>query len=233
MQELATLTAAKGWQLNVHAIGDAGNRLVLDTFETLLTKEQRHALRPRIEHAQVIALDDIKRFARLEVIASIQPTHATSDMNMAEDRLGPQRIQGAYAWRKLINAGVRLAGGSDFPVELPNPFYGLYAAVTRQDREGRPPGGWYAQEKLTREEALRLFTSDAAYAAHMEHATGTLEPGKWADFIIVDRDYFKIPESEIDDIEVLATYVAGKKVQQPPPVAGSSATRPPAPPLRQ
>ena len=169
MQELATLTAAKGWQLNVHAIGDAGNRLVLDTFETLLTKEQRHALRPRIEHAQVIALDDIRRFARLEVIASIQPTHATSDMNMAEDRVGPERIQGAYAWRKLLDAGVRLAGGSDFPVELPNPFYGLYAAVTRQDREGRPPGGWYPQEKLTREEALRLFTIDAAYAAHMEH----------------------------------------------------------------
>jgi len=212
IQELATLTASKGWQMNVHAIGDAGNRLVLDTFETMLTKEQRHALRPRIEHSQVIALEDIKRFARLEVIASIQPTHATSDMNMAEDRLGPKRIQGAYAWRKLINAGVRLAGGSDFPVELPNPFFGLYAAVTRQDRDGRPPGGWYPEEKLTREEALRLFTTDAAYAAHMEHATGSLEPGMWADFIIVDRDYFKIPQSEIDDIKVIATYVAAKKV---------------------
>lgn len=211
-QELATLAAAKGWQLNVHAIGDAGNRLVLDTLETLLTKEQRQALRPRVEHAQVIALEDIRRFGWLGVIASIQPTHATSDMNMAEDRLGPARVQGAYAWRKLLNAGVRLAGGSDFPVELPNPFHGLYAAVTRQDRDGRPPGGWYAQEKLTREEALRLFTSDAAYAGHMEHATGSLEPGKWADFILVDRDYFQVPDSEIDDIRVLATYVAGRQV---------------------
>lgn len=212
LQSLATLTASKGWQLNIHAIGDAGNRLVLDTFEKMLTAQQRKALRPRIEHAQVITLDDIPRFARLGVIASIQPTHATSDMNMAEDRLGAERIKGAYAWRKLMKAGVRLAGGSDFPVELPNPFFGLYAAVTRQDRNGRPPGGWYGQEKLTREEALRLFTTDAAYAAHMENSLGSLEAGKWADFILIDRDYFKAPESEIDDIRVLATYVAGKKI---------------------
>jgi predicted amidohydrolase YtcJ len=211
-QALATLTASKGWQLNVHAIGDAGNGVALDAFEKMLTAQQREALRPRIEHAQVLALDDIPRLARLGVIASVQPTHATSDMNMAEDRLGAERIKGAYAWRKLLNAGVRLAGGSDFPVELPNPFFGLYAAVTRQDRDGRPPGGWYAQEKLTREEALRLFTTDAAYAAHMENVTGSLEAGKWADFILIDRDYFKVPESEIDDIRVLATYVAGKKV---------------------
>lgn len=212
MQQLATLTANKGWQLNVHAIGDAGNHLVLDTFESRMTATQRNALRPRIEHAQVIAPNDIARFASLGVIASIQPTHATSDMNMAEDRVGPQRIKGAYAWRTLIKSGARLAGGSDFPVELPNPFLGLYATVTRQDRDGKPPGGWYPEQKFTREEALRLFTIDAAYAAHMENAVGSLEPGKWADFILIDRDYFQVPESEIDDITVKATYLAGKRI---------------------
>jgi predicted amidohydrolase YtcJ len=217
MDKLVRLTAQHGWQLNVHAIGDAGNRIVLDAFETQLTAQQREKLRPRIEHAQVVALGDIPRFAQLGVIASIQPTHATSDMNMAEDRVGAERIKGAYAWRKLLKSGARLAGGSDFPVELANPFHGLYAAVTRQDRNGRPPGGWYPEEKLTREEALRLFTADAAYAAHMENSVGTLEPGRWADFILIDRDYFKAPESEIDDIAVLATYVAGRKVEPKAP----------------
>lgn len=216
LRSLAQLTASKGWQLNVHAIGDAGNHLVLDTFESMLTREQRLALRPRIEHAQVVSSEDIPRFAQLGVIASMQPTHATSDMNMAEDRVGAERIKGAYAWRTLLNTGARLAGGSDFPVELPNPFLGLYAAVTRQDREGHPPGGWYPQQKLSREEALRLFTIDAAYAARMETSTGSLEPGKWADFILIDRDYFTAPPSEIDDIKVVATYVAGKKVTATP-----------------
>lgn len=209
---LTALTTARGWQLNIHAIGDAGNRLTLDTFEHEMTAAQRQALRPRVEHAQVIALDDIPRFAKLGVIASIQPTHATSDMNMAEDRVGTERIKGAYAWRSLLTAGARLAGGSDFPVELPNPFLGLYAAVTRQDRDGKPPGGWHGEQKLTREEALRLFTIDAAYAGFMEERVGSLEPGKWADFILIDRDYFKVPESEIDDIQVVATYVAGERV---------------------
>ena len=139
LRALAQLTASKGWQLNVHAIGDAGNRLVLDTFESVLTREQRLALRPRIEHAQVIALEDIPRFAPLGVIASMQPTHATSDMNMAEDRVGAERIKGAYAWRTLLDAGARLAGGSDFPVELPNPFLGLYARSEEHTSELQSP----------------------------------------------------------------------------------------------
>jgi predicted amidohydrolase YtcJ len=177
-----------------------------------LTAAQRLALRPRIEHAQVVALPDIARFAKLNVLASIQPTHATSDMNMAEDRVGPQRIQGAYAWRKLRSSGARLAGGSDFPVELANPFHGLYAAVTRQDRQGLPNNGWYAREKLTRQEALRLFTTDAAYAGYAEGKVGSLAPGQWADFILLDRDYFQVPDDQVDDITVVATYVSGKQV---------------------
>jgi predicted amidohydrolase YtcJ len=211
LQSLAQLCGQYGWQLNLHAIGDAGNHAALDAFERGLTPMQRKALRPRIEHAQVITLADIPRYSSLNIVASIQPTHATSDMNMAEDRVGRDRIQGAYAWRKLKDKGARLAGGSDFPVELANPFHGLYAAVTRKRRDGKPPNGWYPKEKLTREEALRLFTVDAAYAGHMEDKVGSLQPGQWADFILVDRDYFTVPDEQIDHTQVVATYVAGKK----------------------
>ena len=142
----------------------------------------------------------------------MQPIHATSDKNMAEDRIGPDRIKGGYAWRRLLDSGAVIAAGSDFPVELPNPFLGLYAAVTRQDREGHPPGGWYTDQALTRAEALHAFTMGAAYAALREDRLGSLEPGKWADFIVVDRDYFEIPASEIDDIRVLETWVGGERV---------------------
>jgi len=200
--ELITFTKKAndmGFQVGIHAIGDSGNRMALDAFEKA-QGSQPSELRNRVEHAQIISLDDIPRFAELGVIASMQPTHATSDMNMAEDRLGPDRIQGGYAWRRLLDSGAVLASGSDFPVELPNPFYGLYAAVTRQDRGGMPEGGWYIDQGLTRAEALHSFTLAAAYAAHQEDRMGSLEPGKWADFIIVDRDYFDIPNSEIDDI---------------------------------
>jgi predicted amidohydrolase YtcJ len=133
-------------------------------------------------------------------------------MNMAEDRVGHERILGAYAWRRFLDSGAVIANGSDFPVELPNPFYGLYASVTRQDRDGRPAGGWYADQAMTREEALDSFTLAAAWAALQEDRMGSLEAGKWADFIIVDRDYFEIPAAEIDDIRVLETWVGGERV---------------------
>lgn len=200
-----------GFQVGIHAIGDLGNRMSLDAFE-LVQGGEPSPLRNRIEHSQIIALQDVPRFAELGVIASMQPTHATSDMNMAEDRVGPDRIMGGYAWRRLLESGAVVASGSDFPVELSNPFHGLYAAVTRQDRGGKPEGGWYADQALTRAEALHSFTLAAAYAANQESRVGSLEKGKWADFIMIDRDYFTIPESEIDDIEVLETWVGGRKV---------------------
>jgi predicted amidohydrolase YtcJ len=142
-----------GFQVGIHAIGDLGNRMALDAFEAIQGKKPS-SLRNRIEHAQIIALEDIPRFAELGVIAAMQATHATSDMNMAEDRIGPQRIKGGYAWRRLLDSGATLANGSDFPVELANPWHGLYASVTRQSRDGRPEGGWYADQALTRAEAL-------------------------------------------------------------------------------
>jgi predicted amidohydrolase YtcJ len=200
-----------GFQVGIHAIGDHGNRIALDAFDRA-QDGAASALRNRVEHAQIIALEDIPRFAQLGVIASMQPTHATSDMNMAEDRIGPERIKGGYAWRRLLDSGAVLASGSDFPVELANPWHGLYAAVTRQSRGGLPEGGWYADQALTRAEALHSFTLAAAYAAHQEDRLGSLEPGKWADFIIVDRDYFQVPASEIDDIQVLETWIGGERV---------------------
>lgn len=200
-----------GFQVGVHAIGDHGNRMALNAFAKAQGNKMS-PLRNRIEHAQIIALDDIPRFADLGVIASMQPIHATSDMNMAEDRIGPERIKGGYAWRRLLDTGAVIASGSDFPVELPNPFFGLYAAVTRQDRNGLPELGWYSDQALSRAEALHSFTLAAAFAAHQEERVGSLEPGKWADFIIIDRDYFEVPATEIDDIKVLQTWVGGALV---------------------
>ncbi|MDH3266574.1 MAG: amidohydrolase, partial [Gammaproteobacteria bacterium] len=155
-EELAAFTRKandRGFQVAIHAIGDRGNRMALDTFDQV-QHGTVSALRNRVEHAQIIALDDMPRFAQLGIIASMQPTHATSDMNMAEDRVGPERIKGGYAWRRLLESGAILASGSDFPVELANPWHGLYAAVTRQSRAGEPAGGWYAEQALSRAEAL-------------------------------------------------------------------------------
>jgi predicted amidohydrolase YtcJ len=201
-----------GYQVAVHAIGDKGNREVLDAFEAAYKTHDGRQLRNRVEHAQVVSLVDIPRFVSLDLIASMQPTHATSDMNMAEDRVGPERIKGAYAWRRFLAQGTRIAAGSDFPVESANPFFGLHAAVTRQDHQGQPPGGWYPDQKMTVTEALRAFTLDAAYAEHAEKTLGTLEPGKWADFILVDQDIFAVDPAKIWSTTVLETWVGGKRV---------------------
>ena len=209
---------AKGYQVGIHAIGDAGNRQALDSFESAYKAHGGQDLRNRIEHAQVVALDDIPRFVTLNLIASMQPTHATSDKNMAKDRIGAERLKGAYAWQTFLKQGTRVAGGSDFPVESANPFLGLHAAVTRQDAAGDPPGGWYPEQAMSVTEALRAFTLDAAYAAHAEQTQGSLEPGKWADFILVDQDIFAIDPSKIWSTKVLETWVGGKRVFAAEPV---------------
>ncbi len=202
----------KGYQVAVHAIGDRANREVLDAFAAVYEVQGGQALRNRIEHAQVVAPADLPRFRTLGLIASMQPTHATSDMNMAEDRLGHARMRGAYAWHSFLAQGTLVAAGSDFPVESPNPFYGLHAAVTRQDHAGRPPGGWYPAERMSLAQALRAFTLDAAYAGHAEKALGSLEPGKAADFILIDRDIFTQAPARLWSTRVLETWVAGKRV---------------------
>jgi predicted amidohydrolase YtcJ len=204
---------SKGFQVAVHAIGDRGNRATLDAFEAAYkTHPEARAFRNRIEHAQVVALADIPRFKSLDIIASMQPTHATSDMNMAEDRIGPERLQGAYAWRRFLDQGTRVAGGSDFPVESTNPFWGIHAAVTRQDHDNQPVGGWHREQAMTRVEALRAFTLDAAYATAADDRVGTLEPGHYADFILVDRDLFEVPAEELWKLQVLETWLGGQRV---------------------
>ena len=202
---------AKGFQVNVHAIGDAANGAVLGAFAAV-PEPRRKALRLRVEHVQVVSPDDLPRFARLGVIASVQPTHATSDKDMAEARVGAARLAGAYDMKTLLDSGARLAGGSDFPVEPPDPFYGIHAAVTRQARDGSPPGGFRRQEALTREQALAAFTTGAAWAGHAETKVGTLTPGKWADFILVDRDPFTIPAGDLWKVRVDETWLAGARV---------------------
>ena len=201
-----------GFQVNTHAIGDDANMRVLDNYEQLILETNSRDRRHRVEHAQILRYEDILRFAELGVVPSMQATHATSDKNMAEDRLGPVRIQGAYAWRKLLETGARIANGSDFPVEHPNPFYGLHASVTRQDQQNEPPGGWYSEENMSLVEALASFTIDAAYAGHQEGELGSLEPGKKADFIILDRDIFAVSPTELWQTRVYETWVNGVKI---------------------
>ena len=207
--DVARRARAAGFQVNTHAIGDRGVRNVIDAYEGAGV---RAADRFRVEHFQVVSPTDFARMARDGIIASMQPTHATSDMYWAEDRVGPDRIKGAYAWRTVLNSGARLALGSDFPVEAVNPFFGIYAAVTRQDQKGWPAAGWYPEQKLTLGEAIRGFTSDAAYAAFEETSRGTIEPGKLADFTIIEGNVYTMPQSELFKAKVRYTVVGGEIV---------------------
>jgi predicted amidohydrolase YtcJ len=201
-----------GYQVNIHAIGDAGNHQILDAYAQLIPQYKNVELRHRIEHAQVVTPEDIPRFKQLGIIPSMQPTHATSDQNMAEQRVGHERIKGAYAWRTFLDQGSKIACGSDFPIESPNPFEGLHAAVTRQNNANVPVGGWYKNQAMTLTEAFRCFTLDAAWAAHQENVIGSLEKGKWADFILIDRDIFKAPPEQLGKTQVLQTWMGGKKI---------------------
>ena len=212
MNLMVEKVVSKGYQANIHAIGDAANRQVLDALGYAQQLYPREDQRNRIEHAQIVALEDIVRFKDLDIIASMQPTHATSDKNMAEDRVGPQRIKGAYAWQSFLRQGTVVASGSDFPVESANPFLGFYASITRKDIQGNPLSGWYSNEAMDRVQTLKSFTIDAAFAGFQEDVLGSLEPGKWADFIIIDQDIMMAPDSMLWQTKVLETWVAGEKV---------------------
>jgi len=203
-----------GFQLAFHAIGDKANRLALDTFESLLRMNPPRDRRDRIEHAQVVAPEDIQRFGKLNVIASMQPCHETNDMRWAEQRLGPERSKGAYAWKSLQTAGAKLAFGTDYDVESINPLRGLYACVTREAIDGGPPGGWMPQEKLPLQDCISSYTSGSAYAEFMEGKKGELKVGEFADFVILSQDLTKIPPKDILKTEVLRTVVGGKAVYQ-------------------
>jgi predicted amidohydrolase YtcJ len=213
LEATTTAALAHGWQVCTHAIGDKGNALVLDAYAAARKAvPAAHNPRLRIEHAQVVRQKDVRRFALLGVIASMQPSHASDDMRWADARLGPGRVDGAYAWRWFVDGGVTLACGSDFPVEIVNPFWGIYAGITRQNTEGRPTGGWHPEQLLTLEETLHGFTAGSAYAGFAEERLGTLKAGFRADVTIVDRDLFEVKPKDLLGSHVLMTIVDGSVV---------------------
>jgi hypothetical protein len=203
-----------GFQLNFHAIGDRANRIALDVFEAVIKANGRRDRRDRIEHAQVVEPMDFQRFAQLKVIASMQPSHQTTDMRWAEDRIGRERIKGAYAWATMLKNGVRLAFGTDYSVEPISPFRGLYACVTRERPDGGPRNGWEAQEKISLEDCIRAYTSGSAYAQFEEGKKGELKLGEYADFIILSNDLTKVPPAQYTKTLVLRTVVGGRTVYQ-------------------
>lgn len=212
LKNLMSRAAMDNFQLAVHAIGDAANAELLGAIEEL-AETYGGDRRWRIEHAQIVDPADLARFARHGIIASMQPVHETSDWRIAEARMGMERLGGAYAWRSMLANNVPLAFGSDFPVEDPNPFHGLAAAVSREDAQGQPPGGWMPEQRLSMEQAFDAFTRGAAHAAFAEDRIGTLEPGRMADFIILDRDIFTAESpTAIRETQVLETWLGGRQV---------------------
>jgi predicted amidohydrolase YtcJ len=212
-----TLAASRaGFQTCIHAIGDRGNRVTMDVFERVQAEVPgARNLRMRNEHAQILDAAEIPRFAKLNVIASMQATHATSDMPWVPARIGPERTaEGAYVWQRLLKSGVVLANGSDFPVEEPNPMLGFYAALTRQDASGQPPGGWMPDERLSRDEMLKSFTWNAAYAAHAEKDLGSLEVGKLADMVLLDKNVMTVEPKEILSTRPIITIIGGEIVYE-------------------
>jgi predicted amidohydrolase YtcJ len=201
-----------GFQLNFHAIGDRANRVALDVFEAVAKANGPRDRRDRVEHAQVLAPEDMPRFAQLKVIASMQPSHETSDMRWAGQRLGLDRSKGAYAWASLLKSGARLAFGTDYPVEPINPLRGLYACVTRELPDGGPAGGWQPQEKISLDDCIRAYTSGGAYAQFEEGKKGELKAGEYADFIVLSDDLTKIPPPQYTKVTVLRTVVGGRTV---------------------
>ena len=212
MQAVAEKALHAGFQVCVHAIGDRGNRIVLDAYEGALRAVPSADPRFRIEHAQVLSPEDIPRFAQLGVIPSMQTTHQVSDMDWAQARLGPDRVQGAYAWRRLLDTGAIVANGTDAPVEAVSTLRTFHAAVTRQNESNQPPGGWYPDQRMTRDEALKSMTIWAAHANFQERILGSITPGKYADFVVMDRDWMTVPPEEIMATRIQGTYLSGKRI---------------------
>jgi predicted amidohydrolase YtcJ len=211
LRNLMSRAAMDGFQTAVHAIGDRANAQVLDAIDDL-SLTYKGDRRWRVEHAQIVDPVDLPRFGKNGTIASMQPVHQTSDRRMAEARLGPERLAGAYAWASMLKAGSRLAFGSDVPVESANPFPGLAAAMTREDADGQPFGGWQPQERVTREQALAGFTTGGAYASFAEDKVGRLAPGMRADFILIDNDPLESPPAAVRETKVLETWIGGIRV---------------------
>lgn len=212
LEEVSRQAIKYNFQVCVHAIGDRANHIVLNVFEKILKDNKKLDLRLRIEHAQVIAKEDMNRFNALKIIPSMQPVHCSSDMDWAEKRLGPERVKGAYAWQSLLKTGAIIPAGSDFPNDLMHPLVGFYAAITRKDISGNPTNGWYPEECMSREQALKAYTIWGAYAAFQEEHLGTIEIGKYADFTVLSKNIMTIPEPEILTTEVICTIVNGNIV---------------------